>query len=45
MFVGYGRAKEPYHVFVSVQDSENDIWLDPTPGSGGIPSLVVSKPL
>jgi hypothetical protein len=45
LFVGYGRAKEPYHVFVSVQDSETDIWLDPTPGSGGTPTLVVSKPL
>lgn len=45
LFVGYGRAKEPYHVYVSVKDSENDIWLDPTPGSGGTPTLIVEKPL
>lgn len=46
-FVAYRRAKEPYHVFVSVKDSENDteIWIDPTPGSGGKPTLIVSKPV
>lgn len=46
-FAGYRRAKEPYHVFVSVVDSANDteIWLDPTPGSGGIPTLIVAKPV
>lgn len=46
-FAGYRRAKEPYHVFVSVVDSErgNEIWLDPTPGSGGTPTLIVAKPV
>lgn len=44
-FVGYRGAKEPYHVFVNVRDSENDIWVDPTPGSGGTPTLVVTKPV
>jgi len=43
LFVGYGKAKEPYHVFVSLEGDENDIWIDPTPGSGGQPTLVVSK--
>ena len=45
LFVGYGGAKEPYHVYVSVRDRENDIWLDPTPGSGGTPTLIVEKPI
>jgi hypothetical protein len=44
-FVGYGRASEPYHVYVCVKDIEVDIWLDPTPGSGSTPSLVVEKPV
>jgi|SRR5688500_17778266 len=44
-FVGYRRAKEPYHVYVSIMDSEQEIWLDPTPGSGGTPTLVVPKPV
>lgn len=43
MFVGYGRATEPYHVFVCVRDSDEDIWIDPTPGSGSTPTLVVEK--
>jgi len=45
MFVGYGRAKEPYHVFISVKDNrdESEIWLDPTPGSGGMPTLIVER--
>lgn len=45
MFVGYGRATEPYHVFVCVKDKEVNIWIDPTPGSGGTPSLVQEKPV
>jgi hypothetical protein len=44
-FVAYDGATEPYHVFLCVKDSENDIWVDPTPGSGGTPSLVIEKPL
>lgn len=37
VFVGYGKALEPYHVFTKVFDKvENeDIWIDPTPGSAG----------
>lgn len=44
-FVAYGGASEPYHVFVCLKDSENDIWLDPTPGSGGTPTLIIEKPI
>lgn len=45
MFVGYGEAREPYHVFVSMYDRGQDenIWIDPTPGSGGMPSVLVEK--
>lgn len=45
MFVGYGEADEPYHVFVSLKCDELDIWIDPTPGSGGTPSIVQEKPV
>lgn len=45
-FAGYEGAKEPYHVFVSVTDSEEtEIWLDPTPGSGGTPTLLIKEPV
>ena len=44
-FVGYGQAVEPYHVFISVEDIEGPIWLDPTPGSGGTPSVCILKPV
>lgn len=44
-YVAYRRVKEPYHVFVVVKDSDSDIWLDPTPGSGGEPTLVIEKPV
>lgn len=44
-FVGYGKAEEPYHVYVVVQDSDEDIWVDPTPGSGGMPTLIIPKPV
>lgn len=45
-FAGYEGAKEPYHVYVSVTDSElSEIWLDPTPGSGSIPTLLIKKPV
>lgn len=44
-FVGYGRAKEPYHVYVSIDDGDQEIWLDPTPGSGGTPTVIVRKPV
>ena len=44
-FVGYRGAEEPYHVFVSIVDSDKEIWLDPTPGSGGTPTLIVPKPI
>ena len=46
VFAGYKGATEPYHVFVSVADSvDSEIWIDPTPGSGGIPSLMIEKPV
>lgn len=44
-FAGYRRASEPYHVYVSVMDSADEIWLDPTPGSGGTPTLLIDKPV
>lgn len=44
LFVGYGRADEPYHVFVSLEDGKGgEIWIDPTPGSGDTPTLIVAK--
>jgi hypothetical protein len=44
VFAGYRGATEPHHVFVAVRDSdETEIWLDPTPGSGGTPTLFVEK--
>lgn len=44
-FVSYRKGKEPYHVYVCLRDSETDcdIWIDPTPGSGGTPITVVRK--
>lgn len=39
-FAGYDGATEPYHVFVAVAGVDEDIWIDPTPGSGGIPSVL-----
>lgn len=46
VFAGYRGASEPHHVFVSVADFEGaEIWLDPTPGSGSTPSLIIEKPL
>lgn len=44
-FVGYRRAEEPYHVFVSLVGDQEEIWLDPTPGSGGTPTIIVAKPV
>jgi len=43
LFVAYGKASEPYHVFVRLKGEDCDIWIDPTPGSGGTPSLVIEK--
>lgn len=47
VFAGYGRAKEAHHVFVSVYDpvTNEQIWVDPTPGSGGTPSILIGKPV
>lgn len=46
LFAGYEGAKEPYHVYVSLQESgDSEIWIDPTPGSGGTPTLLVEKTL
>lgn len=45
-FAGYRGAEEPYHVFVSIQESaDSEIWIDPTPGSGGMPTLLIEKPV
>lgn len=33
-FDGYGDATEPFHVYVSLQDGGEEIWIDPTPGAG-----------
>lgn len=45
-FAGYRGAQEPYHVFVSIQESaDSEIWIDPTPGSGGTPTLLIEKPV
>lgn len=43
MFAGYNGADEPYHVFVQVTDHGKEIWLDPTPGSGGEPSVLIER--
>lgn len=43
MFAGYGGAAEPYHVFVCVRYCGEELWLDPTPGSGGEPSVLVER--
>jgi hypothetical protein len=45
LFVAYRKVKEPYHVYVSVMDRVNEIWIDPTPGSGGTPHLIIEKPV
>jgi len=42
-FAGYGDAEEPYHVFVCVRDCGTDLWLDPTPGTGGEPSVLIER--
>lgn len=42
-FAGYRRAKEPYHVYVAVVDRGNEIWLDPTPGNGGTPTVLIAE--
>lgn len=44
-FVGYRRALEPYHVYVSLMSEHEEIWIDPTPGSGGTPTLLEPKPV
>lgn len=45
-FAGYRRAKEPHHVFVAVREtSDCEIWIDPTPGSGGTPTLIIETPV
>lgn len=43
-FAGYNGGKEPYHVFVAVQDGEEEIWIDPTPGAGDFqPTLLIKR--
>lgn len=43
MFAGYDGADEPYHVFVQVKDHNEFLWIDPTPGAGGTPSILIQK--
>lgn len=33
-FDGYRDAEEPFHVYVAVQDGDEEVWIDPTPGAG-----------
>lgn len=44
-FAGYKKEdKEPYHVFVSVDCGDYDIWIDPTPGAGNtLPTLLIKE--
>lgn len=44
-FAGYNGSEEPYHVFVSIYDplEREEIWIDPTPGSGGTPSVLIPR--
>lgn len=45
LFAGYDGADEPYHVFVAVQDDDTELWIDPTPGAGGEPSVLIEQKL
>lgn len=43
-FAGYRGAKEPHHVFVAIDDGDEEIWIDPTPGAGmEKPTLLVKR--
>lgn len=43
-FAAYRKdVDEPYHVFVSLIDNNTEVWIDPTPGSGGTPTLLKKK--
>lgn len=42
-FAAYNGSDEPYHVFVSLNDGQEDIWIDPTPGAGADPTLLIQK--
>lgn len=45
-FAAYKKdVDEPYHVYVSLIDGSTEIWIDPTPGSGGTPTLLKRKPV
>ena len=37
------KAKEPYHVFIGLNDGRGDIWIDPTPGGGAKPTLLIKR--
>jgi hypothetical protein len=43
VFTGYNGAKEPYHVFVCVYYQGQELWIDPTPGYGGEPSVLIER--
>lgn len=43
-FAGYRGAEEPHHVFVSLRDGNEEVWIDPTPGAGAEePTLLVKR--
>lgn len=43
-FAGYKGADEPHHVFVSVDNGDEEIWIDPTPGAADdMPTLLIKK--
>jgi hypothetical protein len=43
-FAAYNGGKIPYHVFVSVRDGAEEIWIDPTPGAGDqLPTLLIKQ--
>ncbi len=43
-FAAYDGGDSPYHVFVSVMDGKEEIWIDPTPGAADdMPTLLIKK--
>lgn len=43
-FAGYNGSKEVGHVFVSMQEGNGKVWIDPTPGSMyETPTLLIEK--
>jgi hypothetical protein len=43
-FAGYDGATDVYHVYITVIDSNGDqIWIDPVPGAGEMPTIVKKR--